>query len=222
MSQFETPDGSKKYQCFCCGQQFLDVYEFRQHVLDEHEEGREYVVCPLTRCGFPVRDLLLHFKAIHPSENPKLIKGQTRALIWKDFSPKGKGKTRKPQPKSGSYTSTKTGKTFHFRSSWEEKVYEFLDADEEVSSYEAEPFQIDYIHKGILRKYNPDLFVSFVDGHKELWEIKPSDQTHYEQNQNKWHAAKEACKIRGWKFVVITEQGIGQLKNKIRNQHLLD
>jgi hypothetical protein len=210
----------RKYQCFCCGVMFDDHLLFKSHILDEHEEGRDYVICPLKRCGFPVRSLPLHYKIAHPTEDIRKVKGPLKAIIWKDFSAKGKGRTKKPSFRSGTYTSTKTGKDYHYRSGWEQKVYELLDQDSEVLGYEAEPFQIDYIYKGMVHKYSPDLFVAFVDGHKEVWEIKPERQTLLEQNQSKWYSAKEACKVRGWGWQVITEQGIEKLKIKIRNQNL--
>ena len=59
-----------------------------------------------------------------------------------------------------------------------------------------------------------------MDGHKELWEIKPANQTDLEINKNKWFAAKEACKIRGWEFQVFTEQKINKLQKTIRNQEI--
>ena len=217
---FDTPDKNKrKYQCFVCGVMFVDFSEYKEHIREEHEEGREYVLCPLGRCGAPVRDLKLHFKVKHPSETmPK--KGQLKAMIWKDFGPKGKGKTRKPKFRTGWHQSTKTKKTFNYRSNYEKKVYEYLDEDKEVMSYEAEPFAIDYIHKGTVHKYTPDLFVCYLNGNKELWEVKPANQTLLEQNKNKWHAAKEVCKVRNWGWKVITEQEIEKLRKKVRRQDI--
>lgn len=217
---FDIPDKHKrKYQCFVCGVMFTEFPEYKEHIIEEHDEGREYVLCPLVRCGAPIRDLSLHFKVKHPSERmPK--KGQLKAMIWKDFSPKGKARTRKPKFRTGWHESTKSGKTFKYRSGYEKKVYEYLDEDNEVLNYEAEPFTIDYIHKGKAHKYTPDLFVCYLDGNKEVWEVKPANQTLLEQNKNKWHAAKGMCKVRGWGWRVITESEIEKLRKKIRNQKI--
>jgi hypothetical protein len=210
-------DSSGKHTCFCCGVQFSDYAEFKSHILDSHEEGRDFVRCPLDHCGAPVRDAKLHIKVKHPRYDMRNFKGQAKALVWNDFSAKGK-KTRKPRFKQGKYESTKTGRVLGYRSGLEERVYKILDQHEEVVSFYSEPFNIDYIHRGQAHKYIPDLFVTFMDGHKEIWEVKPSNQTDLELNKNKWRAAEDACKVRGWKFEVFTEQRIDRLAQEVRRQ----
>jgi len=61
-------DNSRKWQCFVCGKSHNDFESFKAHIIEKHDEGREYVVCPLERCGAPVRDGRLHFKHKHPNE----------------------------------------------------------------------------------------------------------------------------------------------------------
>jgi hypothetical protein len=213
---FETP-GGRKFQCFVCGQLFEDWLEYKSHIIDSHEEVREYVLCPLKRCGAPVRDLKLHFKVKHPTEDFKKVTGPTRALIWKDHGGK---KTKKPKFRQGKHFSTKMQKYFTYRSGWEKTVFELLDLDKEVRGYDVEPFQVDYIHKGKTHKYTPDIFVTFEDGHNEVWEIKPQSQSASRKNKDKWFFAEEACKIRGWKFLPIMEQQINKLKKKVRDQNI--
>lgn len=219
--QFGDSSGHK-YVCFCCGVHFSEYEEFKNHILDSHEEGREFVRCPLEHCRAPVRDVKSHIKVKHPGFNSSNFVGQSRAIIWRDFSSKGLKKTKKPRFKTGKYESTKTGKVLGYRSGLEEKLYKILDQHDEVMSFYSEPFNIDYIHKGQAHKYVPDIFITFMDGHKELWEVKPSNQTDLEQNKNKWRAAEEACKVRGWKFKVFTEQGIEKLGQEVRRQILDD
>lgn len=214
-------DSTNKYVCFCCGVQFSEYEEFKNHIIDSHEEGREYVRCPLEHCKAPVRDVKLHMKVKHPSFDMRGFKGQARAIVWSDFSAKGK-KTRKPKFKQGKYESTKTGKTLGYRSGLEEKLYKVLDQYDDVMSFYSEPFQIDYIHRGQAHKYTPDLIVNFMDGRRQVWEVKPSNQTDLEMNKNKWRAAEEACKIRGWSFEVYTEQRIDKLAAEVRRQRLDD
>jgi len=211
-------DDKRKFQCFICGVMFSEYDKFKTHIIDEHEEGREYVLCPLMRCRAPVRDVRLHFSVKHPSEKlPK--KGQMRAIIWKDVNPKtGKMKTRKPKFKQGWYDSSKMNKSFYYRSKWEETVFECLDTYNEVLTFESEPFAIPYYWDGDTHNYNPDLIVTFFDGRRELWEIKPANQTDIPQNRAKWTAAKEACEARGWKFMVMTEIGIEKLKKIVESQ----
>ena len=212
---FDDPNKNKRqYQCFVCGVKFTDFSEFKEHIIEKHEEGREYLLCPLPYCGAPVRDMKMHFKAKHAST--PLPKMQLRAMIWKDITPKGKAKTRKPKFREGWYESTKMQKRLHYRSGYECAVYECLDLLPEVVAFGEEPFKIPYIWKGEEHTYTPDLVINFVDGHKEVWEIKPANQTTLDQNRAKWAAAETMCQSRGWQFVVYTEKGINQLKKKVR------
>lgn len=219
MSNFPFPkdDGKQKFQCFVCGVQFTEFEEFKTHIVETHDEGREFVICPLARCGAPVRDIRMHFKAKHPSETvPKC--GQMKAMIWKDQSGKdGKLKARRPKFREGYLVSNKNGgREMHYRSGKECEVYECLEQMPEVIKYDVEPFAIKYSINGDVHEYNPDLSIVFDDGHVEIWEIKPANQTHLAVNQAKWTACQQHCEARGWDFVVITEVGIGKLKQRVR------
>lgn len=205
------------YTCFSCSVEFDDIETYRSHIKETHEEGKDYVLCPLKRCQSPVRCLSSHYQVFHPNE--PLPKGrQMQALVWRDFSRKNKKKG--PQYKTGWYPSTKMNKKFKFRSGYEETVYQCLDAWQDVLAFEAEPFKIPYLHEGTAHNYIPDILVHFLDGRKEVWEIKPSGQTRLEKNKAKWHAASAACKTRGWDFVVYTEKGINDLKRKVKLQDI--
>lgn len=219
---FEKDDGSRKWQCFVCGHQFTDFEEFKSHIVASHEEGREFVICPLERCQCPVRDIRMHFKAKHPSEkSPK--SGQMKALVWKDQSPQKGGKfagglkPRRSKFREGYLVSNKNGgKEMHYRSGYECDVYECLEGLPDVARYDVEPFAVKYSFQGEVHEYNPDLSVVFNDGRIEIWEIKPSNQTHLEKNKAKWTACQQHCEARGWNFIVVTEVGIGKLKKKVQ------
>jgi hypothetical protein len=211
---FAPENDKRKYQCFVCGQLFEKFDTFKEHVKEKHREGDDFITCPLLRCGAPVRDMRVHFKVKHPGETlPKI--GPLKAMIWKDFKG-GKGKTRKPKFKEGYHESTKMKKQFHYRSGYEKTVYECLDLLPEVVGYDVEPFRIQYLHKGEEHEYIPDIIVTYSDGKREVWEVKPASQTILEININKWNAAARACDARGWEFIVMTEQGIEKLKNRVR------
>jgi hypothetical protein len=216
---FPKDDHQRRYQCFVCGQTYTSFEEYKQHIIANHEEGREFVVCPLGRCGAPVRDVRLHFKAKHPTEQlPK--EGQFKAIIWKDQSAKkdGKLKQKKPRFREGYLISTKNGgKEMHYRSGMECDVYECLEALPDVIGYDVEPFKVQYSFQGEVHEYNPDLRVMFADGRTEIWEIKPANQTHLPKNNAKWTACNQYCQARGYAFMVLTEVGMGKLKQQIRN-----
>lgn len=212
---FEDLSGGRKFVCFVCGVPFDAYPEYCVHIKETHEENREYVKCPLARCQAPVRDVRLHYKVKHPKEIlPKA--GQMRALIWTDQkNPKKKKKTA--QFKEGYITSQKNGNTpMHYRSSWERDVYMCLEHWDTVSTYKVESFPVEYYWKGRRKRYFPDLFIAFKDGHNEVWEIKPENQKTMELNKAKWLACEGHCQARSWLFKIITEREIQQLKQQVK------
>jgi hypothetical protein len=205
---------TREYICFVCGVPFSVYCEYKDHILSSHEEGREFVKCPLARCQAPVRDVKLHFQVKHPTEKiPKI--GQMRALIWTDHKPARRKK--KPKFHEGYINSIKNGnQKMHYRSSWERDVYICLENLAEVSSYKVESFPVEYYWRGRRKRYFPDILVAFNNGTYEVWEIKPDNQKQLEVNKAKWLACEGHCETRGWKFKVIDENEIKQLKQKVR------
>ena len=49
-------------------------------------------------------------------------------------------------------------------------------------------------------------------------EVKPANQTDYDQNKAKWASAHDWALNHGWNFIVMTEVGKGQLLTKINRQ----
>lgn len=210
-------DNVKRYQCFVCGKNYLDFEEYKAHIISSHEEGREFVLCPLERCNTPIRDIRSHMKAKHPGE-PIPKQGQMKALVWKDQKIDGSLKQRKPKFREGYLISNKNGgKEMHYRSGMECDVYECLEAIKEVISYEVEPFKVQYSLNGEIHEYNPDLKIIFDDGRIEIWEVKPANQTALPVNNAKWTACNQYCQTRGYNFMVLTEVGLDKLRMKVRN-----
>lgn len=204
----------RKFQCYVCGLLYDDYNEFKQHITSEHEEGREYLLCPLKHCRAPVRDLRAHFRTCHKGiVLPESV--QMRATVFYDVREPKKIK-RKVSFKEGYLLSHKNSmQKVHFRSSYEEQVYLCLENAGEVLRYLVEPIKIPYFLNGKRHNYYPDLVVHFADQKVEVWEIKPSNQSNLERNKAKWEAARYYCLLRGWKFIVITETLIQKLKQGI-------
>ena len=207
----------RKWQCFCCGSQYDTYPEYKDHILAEHEEGREFIKCPT--CEAPVRCLTSHFKAKHPNRvMPKDC--QTKAMVWFDFK-SGKRKTRKPKFREGYFESKKNSCSLHYRSGYECEVYELLEQDVDVESFCAEPYKVPYLNEGEWHDYVPDLRVNYLGGRVEIWEIKPSTQTRLQKNKDKWKAMKLYAENLGWQFKVITETEIGKLRARVKQQRFL-
>ncbi len=207
-----------------CGKNYESYEPYKDHILLEHDEGREYIKCP--DCEAPVRDLKLHYAQKHPNRTmPKNV--LTRVAVWHDFKTGKEGQqkrtTQRPKFRQGTFVSQKCGGVdFEYKSGMECEFYECLEQDLDVISWVYEPFKVPYFHQGAWHNYKPDIRVNFADGTTEIWEIKPANQTQFEVNKAKWAAAHNFCENLGWEFVVLTEVGLGKLKVKLRRQQRLD
>lgn len=76
----------------------------------------------------------------------------------------------------GHIFSKKLNTRFHYRSSWEKFVLEYLEKHPNIEYYDVEPFRIKYFDpaRNKMRNYVPDFLVEFDCGIKEIWEVKPS------------------------------------------------
>lgn len=108
----------------------------------------------------------------------------------------------------GEYVSTKDGKIRHYRSSWERRHMELLDLDENVLSYDYEPFCIDYVWQGKGHRYLPDFVVRYSDGRIEMHEVGVKTLKQLERARAKQAAAEEYCARHGWKFRIISEDDL--------------
>lgn len=215
----------RKWQCFVCGKNHDDPVTFKDHIVMEHEEGREYIKCPC--CEYPVRDMRLHFKIKHPSRTmPRNV--QMRATVWRDFAPNGKKKKGggKVTCRTGYFTSKKNGRDVYYRSGLENDFYVKLEEDVDVLAYKAEPFKVPYYYQGKWHDYLPDLKVDFIDGTSEIWEIKPNAladkaQNEYNQNTAKWAAMNDYASNMGWTFIVQTEEALKEYAAKIGKQKVM-
>ena len=144
--------------------------------------------------------------------------------------------------RKGKYTPTNPHKylgdidNIIYRSSWEKRVFQFLDSNKYIMAWASEPFPIPYMKpcmtngKMTTKKanYYPDIYVEFIDESgiekRQLIEIKPEKQTKssrtrnavkrlnenyvYAVNSAKWAAAKAWCDAHNIEFVIATEKSI--------------
>ena len=139
----------------------------------------------------------------------------------------GKFTPKNPQKYIGDYNN------IIYRSSWECKVMDWLDRNDNIISWASEELIIPYISPADNKchRYFPDFLVKAKtrDGKFKtiLIEVKPKRQTlppepkkrvtkqyinevvTYGVNQAKWKAATEFCLDRGWEFKVMTEEHLG-------------
>ena len=112
-----------------------------------------------------------------------------------------------------------------YRSSWEKYCFQWCDKNPKIKKWSSEEVVIPYrwdIDKK-MHRYFVDLKITFEDGKTILVEIKPDKETAppkrpdkskryineamtYVKNMNKWEAANEFARDRGWEFQIWTEE----------------
>lgn len=112
-----------------------------------------------------------------------------------------------PGYKGEHFFSKKNNKEFYLRSSYESKYARMLEQDDDVVSYEHEPFRIPYLLDGSMHNYVPDFFVTRTQGKKQLIEVKPSMFVGG-VNAVKFQAARQWCQLNGVDYCIVTEAEI--------------
>lgn len=118
--------------------------------------------------------------------------------------------------KKGYVYSNKLGVDVFYRSSWEKATVEWLDENTKIKTFIYEPFVITYSQKESerlnKRSYVPDFLVEYVDGRKELWEIKPAVYADSAKVKQKQMAAEEYCRANGIDaYKLLTKQTLEEM-----------
>jgi|TARA_B100000035_G_scaffold314327_1_gene330305 hypothetical protein len=118
-----------------------------------------------------------------------------------------------------------------YRSMWERHCFKWCDENSNIVQWSSEEIVVPYYYE-IDKKYHRyfiDLKVKFKDGKVFLIEIKPDKETKppkypgrqtkryitegmtYVKNMNKWEAAHNFAKDRGWEFHIWTEHTLEKM-----------
>lgn len=113
---------------------------------------------------------------------------------------------KKSRYHKGIHFSPKVNKKFKYRSSWELKYMQYLDAQPDIITYDYECLQIPYIYRQKQKTYTPD----FVIGNLVV-EIKPAYKLTVKKNIAKFAAGREYCKQNGMEYKILTEKELKEL-----------
>jgi hypothetical protein len=130
----------------------------------------------------------------------------------------GRYKVKNTEKYKGDYTNVV------YRSLWEKYCFKWCDENTEVKYWSSEETVIPYLYEvdKKFHRYFMDLRIVYKSGKTVLVEIKPENQLSppsgnrrtkryitegytYIKNMNKWEAANEYAKNRGWEFQIWTE-----------------
>jgi hypothetical protein len=137
----------------------------------------------------------------------------------------GRYKPKNPKKYAGDPTAVV------YRSMWERHCMKYFDESNDIKSWSSEETVIPYMYDvdNKYHRYFMDFKVTWKDGSTTLIDVKPNKETTppkkvnvrnkkymtealtYVKNMNKWEAAQEYAKDRGWKFEIWTEI---ELRNK--------
>jgi len=130
----------------------------------------------------------------------------------------GRYRVKNPNKYEGDHTNVV------YRSLWEKHAFKWCDENPKVKRWSSEEVVIPYLYEVDNRyhRYFMDLKIIREDGSTWLIEIKPDKERKpptgkktkryinealtYVKNQNKWRAAEEYAKNRGWYFQIWTEK----------------
>jgi len=122
-----------------------------------------------------------------------------------------------------------------FRSLWERNAFRWCESNPKVKLWNSEEIVVPYKYQvdKKLHRYYVDLLIQMDNKETYLIEIKPKAQTQppkkrsrktkkyineqltYIKNQDKWEAADQYAKHKGWKFQVWTEETLKNLGIKV-------
>jgi len=100
-----------------------------------------------------------------------------------------------------------------YRSSWELKFMQWLDANDAVESWEYESVRIPYCYNEHKRWYVPDFLVTYIDGTRRMYEIKPAEFVSTERAVLKEAAGRKFCVENNiYEYVVLTGDSLCQME----------
>lgn len=207
-------------KCCICGNEFERV---ARHVLESHSlEMETYLLLhaydgerPTCACGCgdlvemhasPGNGFCTFVHGHHAKGRKKTDEEKAKIGVKNSLNMTLKYLEGGPIWSKGKYSSSKTGKTCHYRSSWELKYMKKLDSDELVRFWEYEPLYIDYQLDGRAHRYLPDFIVTFTDGRREMHEVGVKSFKESSPICLAKHAsAAEWCRKRGMTFMVVSD-----------------
>ncbi len=107
--------------------------------------------------------------------------------------------------------TNKEGQTVQAESFHERILLLLFERDKSVIDYRSQPETFVFTDQdGKSRRYTPDFIVWRMNGDVEIHEVTLTERREWVRIQERERAALDICKVRGWHYVVHTEQTLPQ------------
>lgn len=108
------------------------------------------------------------------------------------------------------------GRSLWSESPLEKDFFRLLEFDADVASFQPQPLQIHYTQGGERRIYTPDVLVTYRDGSKTVFEVKPDEVAAAAEFQLLFRVARSICADSGFGFRLALESEV-RLQPRLRN-----
>lgn len=127
----------------------------------------------------------------------------------------GKLRSRKVVSRSnarmtGKYPSWKMGRMIQWESVHERNACRRLDADPRVCRFHEQPLMLEYTFNGEFHKHFPDFLIEWLDGSKELWEVKSRKDARREEFVARTHLLEAALQNYGYRYRLMIGEDFAQ------------
>lgn len=137
----------------------------------------------------------------------RMSETRTRKIINGEYD-------RSKWARRGQVFAVKANRTIPYRSSWELRAIERLEADHDVVSFLFEPVRLEYYYgfrqdgNEQLRHYVPDFIATHADGRRTMIEVKPANLINAAMNVAKAEAAREYCQANDMTYAFWTKSDL--------------
>lgn len=113
----------------------------------------------------------------------------------------------------GYFKSYKNNKQLAFESILERDFFTILEFENDVMSYEEQPFRINYQLNGVSTRYTPDALVTYKDGLQKVFEVKYQNEIDSNQElQHKLSVLKDKIlEQKSLTFEVFTDANLNDI-----------
>jgi len=139
---------------------------------------------------------------------------QAAGLPFYNYPPvRGSGVYRGQEHWPGLYWYATTRAFVPYESRLELSRLLLFDFDPNVGALSAQPFRLHFLRGAVKCSHVPDFFLRLADGRERVIDVKPSHRLHDPKVRAPFDATREASRLTGWDYQVLSEPDATLLQN---------